>query len=140
MLIKSYVIALLHSHEDILLLQRKDAVIGNGLYSLPGGSVDKDETIRHAIMREVYEEVGLSIPETAFELMHVYHRKEQQSEFLAFVFQTNITGMHPINTEPNKHSDMQFFNIKKLPENIIPGHKQAIESIIKNIKYSEHGW
>lgn len=140
MFIKTYVIALLYAGENILLLQRKDAMFGNNLYSLPGGSVDTGETVRHAIMREVREEVGLSIPAAAFKLAHTYHSKGTENNFLALVFTATISGMHPLNVEPHKHSDMQFFNINNLPENIIPAHKQTIESIIKNISYSEHGW
>jgi 8-oxo-dGTP pyrophosphatase MutT (NUDIX family) len=41
----------------ILLEKRKD----NGLYCLPGGSVDYEEKVNDALKREVFEETGISL-------------------------------------------------------------------------------
>jgi hypothetical protein len=73
--------------------------------------------------------------------VHALHRKATETEFVALCFKVDISKMDkPCNKEPNKHDDMQFFNIYELPENIIPAHKQVIECINEDIFYSEHGW
>jgi len=135
-----FALAFLTSGNDILLLQRKNAAFGNGLYHLPGGKVEQSETALKACMREMREEVGLELLESDFKLIHVFHRKGTETELVALIFKADISIMTPINLEPEKHDDMRFFNLHELPENIIPAHKQALECIIKGINYSEHGW
>ncbi len=39
--------------------------------------------------------------------------------------------------EPEKCDDLSWFNINHLPENIVPYIKQAIDSFLNNIIYSE---
>lgn len=136
-----YVIALLCAGDTVLLLRRHNTGFGDGLYSMPGGKVDQGETAKHAIRREISEEVGLDIPQADFNLAHTFHRKGPEHEIIVLVFKADITNMSaPINKEPEKHDDMQSFNINQLPENMIPAHKQALEYIKKGITYSEHGW
>lgn len=135
-----YSIALLCVGNDVLLVRRHNAKFANGLYSMIGGKVENDETARHAAKREIQEETGLDIPEDNLELIHTFHRKGTESELIALCFKADITGMKFLNKEPDKHDDIRLFPISKLPENIIPAHKQAINCILKHITYSEHGW
>jgi ADP-ribose pyrophosphatase YjhB (NUDIX family) len=139
-MVNLFAIALLYVGDTVLLLHRHNTDFGNGLFGLPGGKVEQGETARQAISREIEEELGLHIPASTFELVHTFHRKGTETEFVALCFKADITGLHPVNNEPEKHDDMAFFNISKLPENIIPAHAQAIKAIAQNINYSEHGW
>lgn len=141
MMVSFYVLALLYNGDEILLLRRANADFGKGLYSLVGGKVEKNERALHAIKREVYEEVGLDIPEEAFSLVHTFHRQGTEGPLLALCFKADISSLPlPYNKEPEKHDDMRFFTLRNLPENILPAHKQALEYIQKNSSYSEHGW
>jgi 8-oxo-dGTP diphosphatase len=140
-LVKLFVIALLCMGDNVLLLRRGHVSFGNGEYCMVGGKVEQGEAALHAIKREVYEEVGLDIPESDFELVHTFHRKGSESELVALCFKADITHLPmPHNNEPEKHDDMRFFSIHQLPENILPAHRQAIQCIQKNVSYSEHGW
>ena len=51
----------------ILLEKRKD----NGLYCLPGGSIDLYETVKEGVIREVYEETGIRLEEKDLSLFSV---------------------------------------------------------------------
>ncbi len=42
-------------------------------------------------MREVREELAISIPESDFELVHIFHRKGTETEFVALVFKSDIS-------------------------------------------------
>ena len=140
-MIALYVLAFLYIGDEVLLARRVNALFGEGLYSLVGGKVEAGETARQAIRREVLEEVALDIPEASFELVHTFHRNGTDTELVALCFKVDISKMgSPVNAEPNKHDDLRFFNLKQLPENMIPAHKQAIMCIKQNITYSEHGW
>lgn len=137
-----FAIALLENKDQLLMVRRiANAPFGGGMYSLVGGKVDAGELGLHAIVREVYEETGLNIAQQDFELVHTFHRRGIESEFIALCFKTDISHLAaPTNKEPHKHDDMRFFSINDLPENMLSAHKQAIQLIQKNIRYSEHGW
>lgn len=139
-MINLYVLAFLHSGNEVLLLRRKNAKFGDGLYSLVGGKVESGEASLQAVHREVLEEVSLDIPEEKFQFMHMIHRKGSEAEIIAICFKADIHGMEPKNIELAKHDDMQLFNVDELPLNIIPAHKQIILLGSQNVLYSEHGW
>lgn len=136
-----FALAFLTTGNTILLLRRKpESTFGAGLYHMSGGKVEAGETARQAVKREIFEELGLDIPESNFELVHTFHRNGSESEFIALVFRADITRLIAFNKEPHKHDALEFYPVDSLPENIIPAHKQAIEYVQKKISYSEHGW
>lgn len=140
-MVNLFVITMLCKDDTILLVRRCNTTFGSGLYSLVGGKVEAGERALHAIAREVQEETTLVIPESAFQLVHTFNRKGPDAELIALVFKADITHMHaPVNNEPEKHDDMRFFTLTQLPNNILPAHKNALECIQSNIRYSEHGW
>lgn len=47
--------------DDSLLLIRRAREPGAGLWSLPGGRVERGETIAHAVVREVAEETAVEV-------------------------------------------------------------------------------
>ncbi|SDG88514.1 8-oxo-dGTP pyrophosphatase MutT, NUDIX family [Pseudomonas flavescens] len=55
--------ALLFDAAGRLLLVRKR---GTGMFMLPGGKSDKGETPMQTLLRELHEELGLQLPESAF--------------------------------------------------------------------------
>lgn len=140
-MIMLFAIAFLCIGEEILLVRRCSQSFGKGSYSMVGGKVEQGESFLKAVAREVCEETTLVIPEDAFELMHIFHRKGTDTEFITLCFKVDIAHLpSPYNNEPDKHDDMRFFNVNELPVNILPAHKQAIECIQQNVSYSEHGW
>ena len=56
-----FVAVILKKDNKILLAKRAKKGWGNGEYALPGGSVDGNETIRAAAVREIKEELGVDI-------------------------------------------------------------------------------
>ncbi len=132
------IVVLMNEKSEILLMRRKGTTFGDGLYALPGGKIEAGETALAAALREVKEEVGITIERPA--LIHVIDRKGVDSEFYAFVFRAMVWQCKPVNCEPEKCDDISWFSLDVLPENIIPAHKQAIELYQKGVLYSQHGW
>lgn len=119
-------------------MRRKGTSFGNGLYSLPGGKIESGETALDAVMREALEEIGITIEQ--LKLAHVVDRQGPETEFYVFVFRPFAWTGTPSNCEVDKCDDIAWFPLNKLPEQIIPAHRQAIELSQKDILYSQHGW
>ncbi|TSA83101.1 NUDIX domain-containing protein [Deinococcus detaillensis] len=53
--------AILQRGGKILLARRSGVSYGNGLWGLPGGHVEDDETVAEAAAREAWEEIGVTL-------------------------------------------------------------------------------
>jgi len=126
----------------ILLSRRFNTGFADGKYSFPAGHLDNDEeTFKQAIIREAKEEIGVEIVD--LELVHVMHRKQleptNERRINLFFIASKWRG-EPKIMEPNKCDDLSWFEIDKLPNNVIPYIKQAIDCLKNKITYSEYGW
>ncbi|TWT76764.1 GDP-mannose mannosyl hydrolase [Planctomycetes bacterium CA13] len=65
--------ALITNDQDQLLLVRRARDPGKGMWGLPGGFVDRDETIENALEREVLEETKLQISNRKLLMTHPNH-------------------------------------------------------------------
>ncbi len=69
-------IAIIVDDEQRILITRRPlyAPYGGGLWEFPGGKLEQDEAPQVALVREVYEEVGLVVHECDFlgEIRHAY--------------------------------------------------------------------
>lgn len=136
-----YVLIFLQKHNEVLLIQRsKTSSYGAGFYSLPGGKIEDNETARQAAIREAYEELDITIAKKDLDFVHVFHRNGEGESIFALVFKVTRWQGEIINKEPEKHDMVRWFAITQLPDNLLPAHRQAIENIIKDSHYSEHGW
>lgn len=126
----------------VLLLKRFNTGYHDGDYSLIAGHVDAGETFTDAIIREAKEEADIVIKPDYLKVAHVMHRKSDfdKSErvdvyFLAKKWDGNIT-----NKEPNKCNELKWFDVNKLPPNMVGAVRKAITDIIGGAPYSEYGW
>jgi ADP-ribose pyrophosphatase YjhB (NUDIX family) len=124
----------------ILLSRRFNTGYEDGNYSVVAGHLDGDETFVHAMVREAKEEAGIEIEPKDLEVIHVMHRKCPTEERIDFFIKAKKWKGKPRIMETDKCDDMSWFELNKLPHNTIPYIKQAIEKIMENVFYSEHGW
>ena len=126
--------------DEILLLERANTGYMDGYYSFVAGHVDPNESFTEAMIREAYEEVGIKIKPEQLTVAHIQHRKSDDSERVDTFFVTEDWEGEICNMEPHKCANLNWFNIKELPENIIPHLADVVEYIQNNKHYSEHGW
>lgn len=133
------VYAFIIKDDKILLNLRKKTGWMDGYYGLPSGHLEKEETLKAAIVREVQEEVGLTINETDLSLYHVMHRKDPISklQYIDFFFKIGYWQGEPKNNEPEKSDHIKWIYIDNLPDNVIPNVKAAIEFYKGKIGFSE---
>ena len=135
-LIPSVYLVLIKNNE-ILLSRRYNTGYFDNNYSFPAGHLDGGETLRQAMIREAKEEIGITLNSKDLELIHVMNRKIPDNERMDFFFTAKKWQGEPTIIEPEKCDDLRWFNVNNLPENIIPYTKQAIDSFLNNIIYSE---
>lgn len=137
-LIAVYSLILLKKNNEILLLKRSATNrFAPNHYSLPGGRVEKNETFRQALVREVQEELGISIDESQLTFVHSFYKKGTENELAAFVFECHQWQGDIVNKEPAKHSQFEWVDINNLPSPMIPSHLNALALIVNNQLYSE---
>jgi 8-oxo-dGTP diphosphatase len=128
--------AVILQHEHILLLQRLKEPEA-GCWGIAGGAVEFGETIEAAIVREVREE--LAIEAQIITLLGVTNHILPMANvhWIAPIFLMKITAGTPENLEPTKHREIQWFNLKKLPENITLPTQDAIQFLHNRLDGSE---
>ncbi len=123
----------------ILLSLRKNTGYADGMYSLPAGHVEDGETITDCLVREAKEEIGVTIESRHVSLVHVMHRKEEDTR-MDFFFEVHAWTGEPVNREPDKCGGLLWCPIGALPDTMVPYIRAAIEQWQKGTIYSERGW
>jgi len=121
----------------ILLSRRYNTGYFDNNYSFPAGHLESEETLKQAMVREAKEEVDVTLDPADLELIHVMNRKIPDNERIDFFFTAKKWQGEPKIMEPEKCDDLRWFDLDNLPKNIVPYIRQAIDSILNNIIYSE---
>ena len=108
-------------NNQVLLVKRGNEP-GYGLWSLPGGYVDRGEIVEEAAAREVFEETGLNINITR--LIGVFSQKDHPVIVIAFSGE-QISGELQTSDETLA---VEFFDIDVLPEMAFPRDQEIIKS------------
>ncbi len=131
---------ILRKGNKILIARRYNTGFHDGDYSFPAGHLDGNETMVSAMIREVKEEVGITLKPEDLRLVHVMHRKESNEERINLFFTAGKWNGKPRIMELHKCDDLNWFKLDNLPKNIIPYIKQVINCLKENRFYSEFGW
>ncbi len=135
----SYLI--LMKNDEILLQRRCNTGYKDGEYGIPSGHVEKGESFTKALIREIKEEIGITLKPQNLEVIHVMHRKSEMEEeridtfFIAHKWKNEIQNM-----EPHKCDDLSWFPLNNLPDNTINYIRFVFKQIKNKIFYSEYGW
>ena len=124
---------------QILLLRRFSTGYRDGEYSVPAGHLDGGETVMSAAAREAQEEVGVKIRLSDMVFSSVMHRTEDDERVDFFVHVRKWQG-EPFNAEPDKCDDLCWVDVNKLPANMVPYVRRALENHFSNIRFDEFGW
>lgn len=137
----SFVSLILRRGSEVLLIRRFNTGCEDGMYGCAGGGVDGNEPITHALIREASEELGIKIKKEHVNVVHIVHRKNpQHQEMIGFFLEASEWEGEPCNMEPHKCDDLQWFDIKKLPDNCQPAFKHVLAMLDQNKFFSEMGW
>ena len=112
---------LLMRENQVLLQRRKD----NGLWGIPGGSLEPGESLEEAAIRETYEEVGLVIDQLSLfkvysgkDQFYVYPNGDQIYDVCVAFLSHDFHG--ELAADQNEVLEVAFFSLEKLPDDLNP--------------------
>lgn len=125
--------ALIIKDNKLLMVKRSPKLTEGNKWSVAGGFVNRDETTKQAITREVFEETGYKL--TAIKLFTVIDKPDRRNEDrqnIAFVY---ICEAGEKEGKPDWEStDQQWFELNNLPksEEIAFDHEQIINLYLQH--------
>ncbi len=124
------------------MLLRKGTGIHDGTWCLPGGKVEEDESPMTAALRELDEEIGIIPAEIKFS--STIFLKDPSVRFpgkyftgLGLFFVIEKWNSSIVNKEPHKHEKIQFFDLKRLPNPLMPPIGMVVNNYLNSQSYGE---
>lgn len=117
--------------DNKVLLLKRGKVAGEGTWSLPGGHLDYMERIDAALIRELKEELNVELSPKDLTLIAVTDdlRLQLDQHYLHMTFRVNIGGQDPQRMEPDKCTELRWFPIDAMPENIFLFHAKIFATL-----------
>ena len=109
---------LLVRDQKVYLLKRAPEVSFGGLWGLPGGHLEKGESLTDAASRECLEEVGVHVPDPQLLGVMSYRsrsREDELSQGLNFIFLSRDFDGEPKVCEPTQFTAGEFASVEGLP-------------------------
>ncbi|SCW75812.1 ADP-ribose pyrophosphatase YjhB, NUDIX family [Paenibacillus tianmuensis] len=138
--VHSAVYLLLVRDNKLLLLRRTNTGYEDGKLSLVAGKMDGNEEVKRAAAREAWEESGVRVDPGDLEVASVMHRLSDTGEWIDFFLTVKRWEGEPHNREPDKCSEMAWYPLDGLPEDMIPHVRQAVENTLAGVFYDSYGW
>jgi 8-oxo-dGTP diphosphatase len=112
-----------------ILLGRRIARYGNGLWQTPGGKPDAGETLAEAAVRETFEETGLALGEPREIARQSDDFPEIGYRYETVFFAARCDEGEPVNREPDKCAGWSWHPLGALPEDRFAIDASTIEAI-----------
>jgi ADP-ribose pyrophosphatase YjhB (NUDIX family) len=127
----------LRDRSNVLFGLRRNTGFCDGMYHLPAGHLEAAETILEGTAREAKEELGIDIETADLALVHTMHQREGR---VSFFFEVRRWAGALVNAEPHKCAALAWFPRDRLPENLVPYARAALQWIEGGKTVSAFGW
>lgn len=122
--------------KQILLQERCNTGYMDGQYDMAcSGHLEKGESMGMAVVREAREEIGIEIDEKDLKMACLIHPFQQ--DYINIFFEVQRYKGTPEIKEKDKCNNLQWFDIDKLPENIIVRNRNVIKNMKLGIIYDD---
>lgn len=127
-LIKSAAYIIPRRGNEVLLSLREGTGYMDGYYSLVAGHIEANESAEDGAIREALEESSVVITADQLKFAFLMHRIsiDPTDSYIDIFFELKEWQGEFTNMEPEKCGGLDWFDIKKLPENIIPYIRQVL--------------
>lgn len=131
---------IINDHKQILLQKRQGGVF-DGLYDVAvSGHVEPFEKMSTALIREAQEEIGIQIDSCDLKFALLLHSYYDEAIYYNAYFQVKRFTGQPVINECHKTTELAYFDLDDLPQNLIPDRRFAIAQYLKGEHYAEYGW
>ena len=129
----------LQKDNEILFARRCNTGYQDGNYQVPAGHIDAGELPSEALIREVKEEIGITIKPENVKFAHTSFRPmmDETGDRVDYFFIVETWEGEVTNCEPDKCDHLLWTTIEKMPENTTPHVRIVLECIGKNEPFSE---
>jgi ADP-ribose pyrophosphatase YjhB (NUDIX family) len=124
----------------VLLLRRANTGYEDGNYSVIAGHIDGGEPLTSAMIREAREEAGIEIAPDDIAVVGVMHQHDPYEEYIDFFLTARSWQGEICNREPHKCSELAWYPLDRLPPNVIPYVRQALENYHHGVWFDSFGW
>lgn len=128
---------------QVLLQRRRNTGFADGLWDFScAGKVEIDETMTAAAVREAEEELGVTVTADDLRFAVLVHKCDKPCNLVyynAYFICTDFTG-EPRVCETGKCSEIKWFDLDALPEDLIDDRKCALKAYLSGVHYIEYGW
>ena len=118
--------------ENRVLLVKKRFAPHKGYWALPGGFVEKGETLKEAVAREAREETGLEV--RPVNMIGVYDdpKRDPRGVVSAAYLCDVVSGEMKTSRET---SEVRFFGFEEIPKKLAADHSKIISDTLKIIRW-----
>lgn len=111
---------------QVLLLRRTHTGYLDGWYALPGGHLQRGESIVECAIRECREETGVVIEPARIRPVAVMPYRSADQQGIDFIMICDDVAGEPRLAEPDRFDDVCWFDVDRLPSNSAPYIGRAI--------------
>lgn len=124
----------------ILLGKRRNTDYADGHWHVPGGHMEEGENIIDALIREMDEEIGITIEPYDVELAHAVQDNGTGEGRMQMFFTITTWSGEIENKEPDKCEKLDWFPVDNLPDPTVPYTRHAVEQVRQGVRFSLFGW
>ena len=128
---------------QVLLQRRQNTGFADGLWDFScAGKVEEGETMTAAAVREAKEELGVTVAAGNLQFAVFVHKCDKPCNLIyynAYFICMEFDG-EPHICEPEKCSELNWFDIDNLPDDLIDDRKCALKAYKDGVRYLEYGW
>ena len=126
---------MLRRGDRVLMLLRSGTGYMDGYWAVPAGHVEADESVLAAALREVREEVGVTVAPDDLVPLCAMHRSRRNGdpidERVDFFFTASVWTGEPRLLEPDKAAGLEWFDLGALPDLVVPHEQVVLDALRK---------
>lgn len=119
---------------DKILLLKRAGSLENGLWGVPGGKLEKNESVEEGALRELREETGISLKRNQLYSLGKLYMRKPDVDYVFHVFKISLDAQPKVDLSP-EHSEYKWANpeeLKTIP--FMAGGPTALQYFYKKAK------